>query len=171
MAIQSVPVDGSGVTQPVSAASLPLPTGAATAAKQPALGTSGAASTDVITVQGIAGGIALPVSVTSIFGTRTDTYTVAANGVTINASTAPVKAFAIAVKGTGGAATAWNIVLEGSLDNVNFTTILTHSNLTGDGVVLYGGANLFPSLYYRSRLVSVTLGVATNLVVVIVGAN
>lgn len=32
-----------------------LPTGAATAAKQPALGTSGTASTDVITVQGISG--------------------------------------------------------------------------------------------------------------------
>lgn len=41
-------------TQPISAASLPLPTGAATAAKQPALGTAGTASADVITIQGIA---------------------------------------------------------------------------------------------------------------------
>lgn len=49
-----VPVDGSGVTQPVSAASLPLPTGAATAAKQPALGTAGTPSADVLTVQGVA---------------------------------------------------------------------------------------------------------------------
>ena len=39
-----------------------LPTGAATAAKQPALGTAGTASSDVITVQGIASGTALPVS-------------------------------------------------------------------------------------------------------------
>jgi len=39
-----------------------LPTGAATAAKQPALGTAGTASTDVITVQGIASGTALNVS-------------------------------------------------------------------------------------------------------------
>lgn len=38
----------------ITAASLPLPTGASTAAKQPALGTAGAASADVITVQGIA---------------------------------------------------------------------------------------------------------------------
>lgn len=45
------PVDGSGVTQPVSAAALPLPTGAATAAKQPALGTAGTPSADVISVQ------------------------------------------------------------------------------------------------------------------------
>jgi hypothetical protein len=75
-----VPVDGSGVTQPVSiagsvavtgtfwqatqpvsAVSLPLPSGAATAAKQPALGTAGAASTDVLTVQGIASMTALKV--------------------------------------------------------------------------------------------------------------
>ncbi len=55
-------VDGSGVTQPISAAALPLPTGASTAAKQPALGTAGSASSDVITVQGIANGTALPVS-------------------------------------------------------------------------------------------------------------
>jgi hypothetical protein len=47
-----VPVDGSGVTQPISAAALPLPAGAATAAKQPALGTAGAPSADVLTVQG-----------------------------------------------------------------------------------------------------------------------
>lgn len=50
----AVKVDGSAVTQPVSAASLPLPSGASTAAKQPALGTAGTASSDVITVQGIA---------------------------------------------------------------------------------------------------------------------
>lgn len=56
-----VPVDGSGVTQPVSAASLPLPTGASTAAKQPALGTAGTASTDILSVQGIAGMVALKV--------------------------------------------------------------------------------------------------------------
>lgn len=38
----------------VSAASLPLPSGAATLAKQPALGTAGTASADVISVQGVA---------------------------------------------------------------------------------------------------------------------
>ena len=40
-------------TQAVSAVSLPLPSGASTAAKQPALGTAGAASSDVISIQGI----------------------------------------------------------------------------------------------------------------------
>lgn len=57
----AVKVDGSAVTQPVSAASLPLPSGAATAAKQPALGTAGSASADVLSVQGVASMTALKV--------------------------------------------------------------------------------------------------------------
>lgn len=59
-----VPVDGSGVTQPISAASLPLPTGASTAAKQPAIGTAGTPSADVITVQGHSGMTAVDVNIT-----------------------------------------------------------------------------------------------------------
>lgn len=51
-----------GKAVPVSASSLPLPTGAATAAKQPALGTAGTASADVISVQGIASGTNLNVA-------------------------------------------------------------------------------------------------------------
>ena len=79
-------VDGSAVTQPVSAAALPLPSGASTSAKQPALGTAGSASTDVITIQGIASmtkllvtpdSVALPanqsVNVNQLAGTTTDT--------------------------------------------------------------------------------------------------
>ncbi len=54
-------VDGAAVTQPVSAASLPLPSGAATAAKQPAPGTAGTPSADVLTVQGAASMTALKV--------------------------------------------------------------------------------------------------------------
>lgn len=45
-------------------------TGFATAAKQPALGTAGTASTDVITVQGIASGVAQPVSVATLPDSR-----------------------------------------------------------------------------------------------------
>ena len=47
---------------PVSVASLPLPTGAATAAKQPAIGTAGTPSSDVLSVQGISGGVAVAAS-------------------------------------------------------------------------------------------------------------
>jgi len=50
----SVTVGNFPATQAISAASLPLPTGAATAVKQPAFSTAGSASADVLSVQGIA---------------------------------------------------------------------------------------------------------------------
>lgn len=65
-------VDGSGVTQPISGSltnisgTISLPTGAATAAKQPALGTAGTPSSDVISVQGVSGGTALPISAAAL---------------------------------------------------------------------------------------------------------
>lgn len=51
---------GSG-TLAISAVSLPLPSGASTAAKQPAIGIAGSASADVITVQGVTSMTALKV--------------------------------------------------------------------------------------------------------------
>lgn len=75
-------VDGSAVTQPISAASLPLPSGASTAAKQPALGTAGSAATDVITVQGISGATAVKVDGSTV--TQPVSGTVTANLGTLN---------------------------------------------------------------------------------------
>lgn len=54
-------IDGTATVQPVSAASLPLPTGASTAAKQPALGVAGTPSADILTVQGATNMTALKV--------------------------------------------------------------------------------------------------------------
>lgn len=83
-------VDGSAVTQPVSgtvtanagtgtfavsAASLPLPSGASTAAKQPALGTAGSASSDVLSVQGVASMTALKVDGSAVIQPISGTIT------------------------------------------------------------------------------------------------
>lgn len=131
----------------------------------------GSLTTGALTIgtvnQGTAGGAAWPVSLYRI--SRSDTFTGATSGTTVDASASAAKAFAIAVKGTGGVASAWDIRLEGSLDNVNFTQILQHTNTAGDGVTLFTGASLFPCLYFRSRCASVTLGPATNLVTTITG--
>lgn len=70
-------VDNSAVTQPISALSLPLPTGAATAAKQPALGTAGSASADVLSIQGVASMTALKVDGSAV--TQPVSGTVTAN--------------------------------------------------------------------------------------------
>lgn len=55
-----------GTNNDVTVTSSALPSGAATAAKQPALGTAGSPSTDVISVQGVGSGTALPVSAASL---------------------------------------------------------------------------------------------------------
>lgn len=75
------PVSGTfwQATQPISAASLPLPGGAATAAKQPALGTAGTASSDVITVQGIASMTALKVDGSAVTQPVSGTISITAN--------------------------------------------------------------------------------------------
>lgn len=66
-ATNPVRTDPTGTTtQPISAATLPLPTGAATSAKQPALGTAGTPSADVISVQGVSGGTPQPISAASL---------------------------------------------------------------------------------------------------------
>lgn len=75
-------VDGSGAVQPVSgtvaatqsgtwnlnniSGTVSLPTGASTAAKQPALGTAGSPSADVISIQGVVSGTVVPVSAAAL---------------------------------------------------------------------------------------------------------
>lgn len=82
-------VDGSAATQPVSAASLPLPAGASTAAKQPAIGTAGAASADVISVQGVAGMTALKVDGSAATQPVSIAATLSAQGLKTNNNAAP----------------------------------------------------------------------------------
>lgn len=116
-----------------------------------------------------------PLPVVDAFATRSDTFTTAANGTTVDVSTRPCRRFGLQVKGTGAAATAWNVVLEGSLNNAQFTTILEHNSAgefrnAADGETVYFDT-LAPWLYFRSRLVSITLGSATNVAATIVGQS
>lgn len=81
-------------TQPVSAASLPLPSGAATAAKQPALGTAGTASADVLSVQGVASMTALKVDGSAVTQPVSGTFWQATQPVSLAAT--------VTVTGAGG---------------------------------------------------------------------
>ena len=96
-------------------------------------------------------------------------FTGTANGATVDATADPVTQFTVQVVGTGAGASVWDVRLEGSLDGTNFTTILSHTNATGDKVVLWSGLTLYPSRYFRSRVAGLTLGGATNIVVTILG--
>ena len=80
-----------------------LPTGAATAAKQPALGTAGSASTDVISVQGIASMTALTVDGSGVTQPVSGTVTVQDGGGALTVDNGGTFAVQAAQSGT------WNI--------------------------------------------------------------
>lgn len=111
----TVPVSGTfwQATQPVSNVSLPLPTGASTAAKQPALGTAGTPSTDVITVQGVTSMTALKVDGSAVTQPVSGTVTANAGTGTLAVSLASVPSHAVTNAGTFATQAAqsgtWNV--------------------------------------------------------------
>lgn len=71
----------------------------------------------------------------------------------------PMKYYALQVKASTGAASAWDIRLEGSLDGANWTGIMSHSTPDGDGVMKVSTSPVvFPATYLRVRLNSLTFG-------------
>lgn len=110
-------------------------------------------------------------SINGISSYRTDAYAAPGAGPTVNVSSSPLRTFSIQVTGAGAAADAWDVLLEGSLDGSRFTTLLEHTELTGDGEALFSGTNLQPILYYRSRVVSLTLGGASSVSVTALGVQ
>ncbi len=100
---------------------------------------------------------------------RSDAFAAPGNGVTVDVSLIPCNRFALQVKGTGAAPTSWEVVIEGSLNGAQFTTIATHkSGVDADGAMRWQGQPA-SSKYFRSRVVEVTLGAATDIVVNILG--
>lgn len=85
---------------------------------------------------------------------RTDSYAAPGSGPVVNVSSSPLRTFSIEVFG----GTTWDVNLEGSLDGTNFTMLLNHITGTGDGITLFSGTSMQPSLYLRSRVVALTGG-------------
>ncbi len=122
----------------VSAASLPLPLGAATASKQPAPGSAGSSSSDVLTVQGIAGmtpmkvdgsAVTQPVSGTLSVGNFPATQGVAGT-VTANAGTGTFAVSAASLPLPLGAATASKQPAPGSAGSSS-SDVLTVQGIAG----------------------------------------
>ena len=131
---------GTSTTWAISAASLPLPSGAATAAKQPALGTAGTASSDVITVQGITSmtplkvdgsGVTQPVSIASVPShavTNAGTFAVQVDGTALTKLTdIETNTDSGAVVGNGAAATAQRVTLASDSTGIVALTTSTAS--------------------------------------------
>lgn len=92
---------------------------------------------------------------------------------TIPTGTQPTKYYSLQVKASTGAATAWDVRLEGSLNGTNWTEIMRHNTGDGDGTVKASTSTVvFPAAWVRTRLVSLTLGSsATSLRVWVLGTQ
>lgn len=105
------------------------------------------------------------------FGSVTATTPVVIS--TVDTHSQPTKYYSLQVKASTGAATAWDVRLEGSLDGANWTGILAHSTADGDGTVKVStNPVIFPAAWVRTRLNSLTFGSsATRLTVRVLGTQ
>ena len=103
------------------------------------------------------------------FVVTNDNYTVPATGSSYT-NEIPHRSFAVQVIGVGNTPTAWNVVLEGSIDGTHFTPFLTHTQTLGE-TILWSSANQYASITYRTKLVSVTLTPATSLTVTVLATT
>lgn len=107
------------------------------------------------------------------FAFQQETFTVAANGTTVDISIRPCLYWALQVTGTGAAATAWDVRLEVSLDGVGWTGIIQHTQTDLNGITKNLGLATIgaPGRFFRIRLNSITLGSATNVVCRAIGIS
>lgn len=105
-----------------------------------------------------------------LFRTQSDTFTTAGNGIIASTFGAPLANFTLSVTATG-LITSWNIVLEGSTDGITFSTIAKHTELIGSGFSVFPGTNLAPCLYFRTRCLSISLGLGTSITTTVLGSR
>ena len=101
--------------------------------------------------------------------TSTDDYTGTANGTSVDISHRPCKHFAMQVSGVGGTPTGWTVQLQGSLDGVTWTLIISHT-ASADALGSTEPSLVFtPYNFVRSSAGGITLNGATALRVIWVG--
>ena len=57
------------------------------------------------------------------------------------------------------------IWVDASLDDVTYTTILSHTQADGDAVTKFTGASFYPARYFRTNVTVMTLNTATRVTV------
>lgn len=86
--------------------------------------------------------------------------------------TAPLQHFALQVTGTGAAASAWDVRLEGSLDGVKYAPLAQNATGDGDGSIKFStGTTFSPVNYIRAYVNSLTLGSATKITATVLGTQ
>lgn len=98
--------------------------------------------------------------ITSIDKTDTFITTGAAAAQTVTGN--PMSQCALQVTKTGNV-TSWIVLLKGSIDGVNWSTILTHdSSVEPSGETIWPANERFLCNYFRTECTALTLGAGTN---------
>jgi threonine dehydrogenase-like Zn-dependent dehydrogenase len=98
---------------------------------------------------------------------RTDTFTATGTGTPVTITAASMDTWALQVNATNGPATSFTVALEGSLDGIDYSTILSTTSTEG---VIWGATDFRRAvLYFRINVTALVLGGATNIVVTVVG--
>lgn len=106
------------------------------------------------------------------FALQTDTFAATGSGTTVDVHTGPVKFYSLQVVATGSVS-SWIVVLDCSMDGVNFSSIpnLNATSGSGSGAIQFTGGAPYPCAYFRSRVTTLSLGTGTNIVVTVLGQN
>lgn len=92
-----------------------------------------------------------------------ETFTTSGIGKVVDCREFPLTYFSIQVTQTG-TVTSWTVLVEGSLDGITYSTILTHTKSgTGNGETLFSGALISLSRYVRANCSALNLGSGTNI--------
>lgn len=96
-------------------------------------------------------------------------FTGTGDGENLSTGNNPVRNFAIQVEPTG-AVLLWTVVLQVSFDGINYTDLITHTQLLGANVILYSAATA-PAQHFRAKCTVLSLGLGTNIKTTITGSN
>lgn len=93
------------------------------------------------------------------FTSQTFSLAAAATGTPLTLA-APASSFAFQVAGVAGTLLVWDAVMEGSLDGVTYTSLITHTISDGEGKTKWTADK--PVTFLRSRMIMLTLGDGTG---------
>lgn len=84
----------------------------------------------------------------------------AATGISLITAVEGRSIYGLQVTGQAVPATAWDVRLEGSVDQLSWTEILSHVTSDGDGEIKFSGGNRYPVEWVRINVNALTLGPA-----------
>ena len=111
----------------------------------------------------ITGANPIPVSTGAAIQTQVSSFTAAGAGMAVDASGRGLSSYSLQVVGLGATPTSWDVRLEGSIDNLNWTPLIQHTENSPNGSLVTSGPNIMLCLYARVKVAELTKGSATGI--------